>query len=323
MKKLVLVVLLSFLIIALFGCSNKKKEYEFIVEDTIVTTGKFKMNAKLTIPVSKKSVPAVVMVHGSGPQDMDETINSLKPFKDLAEALAKKGIASLRYDKITYTHINELVKEYDFTIYEEVVYDALSAVNLLKDNSKIDANNIFILGHSLGAQFSPIILNEDSSINGAIMLAGTPRHLLDVLIDQVKIQSEDVYKQIYPIYEYIRNLKEVVAGEEKQLYFGCYQKYWVHYNGINIESETIKASEKHPLLIMQGGLDLQVAPSTQDLYKTILKDNPKVVYKYYDLLNHCFVDGSGETIANAYTFEKQIPDEVIMDIVSFIKDHKR
>jgi len=54
--------------------------------------------------------PAVVMVHGSGPGDMDEKVLKLTPFKDLAEGLAGFGIASLRYDKRTFAYRRQMAK---------------------------------------------------------------------------------------------------------------------------------------------------------------------------------------------------------------------
>lgn len=324
MKRIFIFIVLCFLFFGMIGCNRDPKDFEYIEEDTQVTTGIYNMNAKLTIPKSKESVPAVVMVHGSGPSNMDEEIGKLKPFKDLAEGLAKKGIASIRYDKITYAYLNEIANNYDFTVYDEVVNVALSAANILKNDSRIDTKNIFILGHSLGGQLAPIILNEDDSINGAIMMAGTPRHILGILMDQVmSFQGESQYNQIYPIYDYIRNLDEVVEGEDKLLYFGCYQKYWVNYNAINFEEETKKASIKHPLLIMHGELDIQVPCSTLELYQDILQDCDNVVYKTYEKLNHCFVDGTGETYQNAYMIKKQIPEKVFADIVDFINSVKR
>ncbi|KLU58747.1 hypothetical protein CEB3_c47640 [Peptococcaceae bacterium CEB3] len=72
-------------------------------EKIIVGGGmKYPLNGILSLPDNCCSkVPAVVLVHGSGPADMDESIGANKPFRDIAEALSAKGIAVLRYDKRT------------------------------------------------------------------------------------------------------------------------------------------------------------------------------------------------------------------------------
>ena len=64
----------------------------------------------LTLPDNiDKPVPAIVLVHGSGPSNMDEKVGKLTPFKDLAEGLASRGIAVIRYDKRTYAHKKQFI----------------------------------------------------------------------------------------------------------------------------------------------------------------------------------------------------------------------
>ena len=77
----------------------------------------------LTLPLGDGPFPAVIMVHGSGPSDMNETALANAPFRDLARGLAELGVASLRYDKFTFAH-PELIGA-DFTVEKEYVYDAL------------------------------------------------------------------------------------------------------------------------------------------------------------------------------------------------------
>ena len=71
-------------------------------------------------------VPAAVLVHGSGPSNMDEKIYSLTPFRDLAEGLAARGIATLRYDKRTLVYAGQMKKQ-AVTVWEETIEDALRA----------------------------------------------------------------------------------------------------------------------------------------------------------------------------------------------------
>ena len=71
---------------------------------TTVGSGEWALPATLTMPAATRSVPAVVLVHGSGPNDRDETVGANKPFKDLAAGLASRGVAVLRYDKRTRVH---------------------------------------------------------------------------------------------------------------------------------------------------------------------------------------------------------------------------
>lgn len=326
MKRFNLFFVILFLCFICIGCS-KSKEYEYTIEDVNVVTDNFSMPGKLTIPTTSKKVPAVVFVHGSGPADMDETMGALKPFKELSEKLAILGIASIRYNKRTLTYHSTIINNYAMTIYDETINDVLSAVNILKDDPRIDASNIFIIGHSLGACLAPVILNLDNDINGAIMLAGTSEHILDVLLEQAKafdeIQNTNTYDQYLPYINIAKAMTKVKAGEESFVYFGAYPAYWVSYNAIEIEKETINAANSHNLLIMQGGLDVQVTVKHFDNYKKILEGKENVSYKLYEQLNHCFVDGTNETLGSAYQSPKDIPNEVIDDIYNWIKNCKK
>ena len=69
--------------------------------DIQVCTGSFKLPGTLTLPKNGKNLPVVILVHGSGPNDRDETVGVNKPFRDLAYGLAERGIAVIRYDKRT------------------------------------------------------------------------------------------------------------------------------------------------------------------------------------------------------------------------------
>jgi hypothetical protein len=83
---------------------NNDDSFEYEVINTYVITGEYSLPAKITMPIVNDDVAAVVMIHGSGPNDMNETVGKLKMFEDLSIALAKRGIASIRYDKRTLTY---------------------------------------------------------------------------------------------------------------------------------------------------------------------------------------------------------------------------
>ena len=70
---------------------------------------KYPLNGILSIPnETNKLFPAVVLVHGSGPSNMDEKVGNNYPFKDFAEGLSNRGIAVLRYDKRTFVYGKEM-----------------------------------------------------------------------------------------------------------------------------------------------------------------------------------------------------------------------
>ena len=130
----------------------------------------------------------MVLVHGSGPNDRDETIGANKPFRDLAWGLATRSIAVLRYEKRTKQYPGKLMATGvgQFTAQEESIDDALSAVGQLRGTEGIDPKRIFVLGHSLGGTLAPRIGQADPKITGLIIMAGSTRPLEDMVVEQTR-----------------------------------------------------------------------------------------------------------------------------------------
>jgi len=141
------------------------------------------------------------LVHGSGPNDKDESIGPNKIFRDLAWGLASQGICVLRYDKMTFKYGKQLTPEMveKMTVKEEVIDDALIALKLISKTNDIDTKRIFLLGHSLGATVAPRIGLQDPDLAGLIIMAGLTRSLEDTLLDQ--------YTYIYNLTERSQNNK--------------------------------------------------------------------------------------------------------------------
>ncbi|HRX09143.1 MAG TPA: DUF3887 domain-containing protein, partial [Candidatus Limiplasma sp.] len=142
----------------------------------------------LTLPVGDGPFPAVIMMQGSGPSDMDETAYGIAVFRDLAEGLAAAGVASIRYDKYSFAHKDILAANPDllarFTVNEEYVLDAQAALALLQQDERI--GDIYLLGHSQGAMLAPRIMQTlgADNIAGAVLLAGSPLHLWELQYHQ-------------------------------------------------------------------------------------------------------------------------------------------
>ena len=69
----------------------------------------------LTVPKGEGPFPVVVLLQGSGASDKDESVGNLKPFRDLAEGLAERGIAVYRFDKRSYVYGMELMTNRQIT----------------------------------------------------------------------------------------------------------------------------------------------------------------------------------------------------------------
>ena len=160
-----------------------------MIEEKIIIgeNTQYPLKGLLTLPDdTAKPVPAVVFVHGSGASNMDEKVGKLTPFKDLAQGLARHGIASVRYDKRSFAHGFKMLRDKDLevTVKTETIYDAILATELLKKDPRIDPERVFIIGHSMGGMLSPRIDAEGGNYAGLIIMAGSPRKLEEIILDQ-------------------------------------------------------------------------------------------------------------------------------------------
>lgn len=313
---IIMIFLVSFLIV---GCANN----DLIIEESIILeTGNYRLNGKLTLPKNGEKFPAVVLIGGSGPTDMDSSVGGLKPFKDIAHQLAKKGIATIRYNKRTYEYKEQLTTNYNFTPKDEYVDDALTAIELLLKDERIDHDNIFLLGHSHGGQFAPVIANQTDKLKGIIIMAGITSHILDLLMEQTLINNGQAkYDEYLPFYLDAIEIKVMDNNKYNWHYFGAYYKYWVEYNKIDFEDELLRSSTKHSVLVMQGGKDLQVYSHYFERYKELIPYDSEYLREHilFPSLNHFFVDGTDETINNAYLKKQEVDSSVIESIANSIK----
>ena len=258
-----------------------------------VTNGDIKLPATLTVPDGNGPFPAVVLVHGSGPGDRDETVGANKPFRDLADGLAKHGIATLRYVKRTRQYpLNGVV-----TVKDEVIDDALNAVALAESQPRIDPERIFLLGHSLGANLAPRIAEAGKTISGVIMMAGSVRPILEVAKDQLE------YLKAPP--DTLQSLKSSAPPS-----------YWEDLDAYDPVATAQRLDI--PVFIIQGERDYQVTMKEFDLWKSGLQGRENVILKSYPKLNHLFLEGEGKSLPAEYNKPGHIPDYVYSDIADFI-----
>ncbi len=281
----------------------------------------------LTIPEDTDNPPVVILVHGSGPQDGDETIGKNKPFKDLAWGLASVGIAVLRYDKRTLVHNEKFADIMDLlTVYDEVIEDVLYAVDYLKNTDQIDSERIFVLGHSLGGYETPKIAQLSSDLHGIIILAGNTRPLDDLIIDQVNyifsldgVISQQESLQIEQLVLSVDMLRSDSFNKDTPAQFlplGLPASYWIDLN----DYDPVKTAFglDIPILILQGERDYQVKMIDFQGWKDGLSDRSNVEFISYPDLNHLFTEGEGLSIPDEYNTEGHVYGNVIEDISSWI-----
>jgi dienelactone hydrolase len=300
----------------------------FTEEPITVGARDWPLPGTLTRPKGISSAPLVVLLHGSGPNDRDETIGPNTPFRDLAHGLASRGIAVIRFDKRTNAHKEKLAKDAKaagaITINEEVIDDALATVAKARNLPGVDARRVFLLGHSLGGALTPLIAKRDGKLGGMILLAASNRPPEELLLDQLTYiktadpaQAEGITKMLKDLEPAFARLKQGKALDDEKI-MGVPARYWKSWKGV--ESARVAGSLKGlPVLVLQGGRDYQVTQVDYDAFRAALRGHANTAFHLYPDLNHCFQKGKGKAVPAEYFKPAIVDQRVIDDIARWVR----
>lgn len=295
----------------------------FVERNVEFPSGGLKFPATLCLPANAKGkVPIVVLVHGSGAHDRDETVGPNKPFRDLAHGLAVAGIGTLRYDKRNFA-FRQQIDPKTFTVEEETIADAVAALQFARTLPEADAQRVFVLGHSQGAMFAPAIATR-AEARGAILMAAAERPLDQVIPEQIAFQSKLAGRSDQETAAQVEELKKefarVRSGEAKddEVVFHASARYWRDYlkHDPLAELKNLKA----PALVLQGGKDVQVLKADYDLALQALAGKPPEMREthFFPNLNHLFLNVEGQPTGAEYGRAGNIPPEVIQTIAAWV-----
>jgi dienelactone hydrolase len=299
----------------------------FDEHDVSLGTDALAVDGTVTVPRRAGSLPAVVLLAGSGSLDRDETISRNKPFKDVAWGLATQGVAVLRFDKVTYAHAGELRHADQFTLSDEYVPHALAAVECLRTHPAIDEGRIFLLGHSLGGTVAPRIAAAEPSIAGLILMAGGAQPLHWVLVRQFSYLASlrpENQAASGPLIETLTEQARRIDGPDlspstpaEELPLGAPASYWLDLR--EYDPAGLAGTLGKPMLILQGGRDYQVTVADDlVLWRAALSDRANVTIRVYPDLNHLFAPGTGPSSPAEYEPAQHVDAMVIADIASWL-----
>ncbi|MEK5644853.1 MULTISPECIES: alpha/beta hydrolase family protein [Paenibacillus] len=287
----------------------------------------------LTLPRNiQEKVPALVLVHGSGPNDRDESSGGGKLFRDLAVGLAGEGIAVLRYEKRTREYPLRSATP-SFTVQEETVDDAVSAAALLAADPRIDPQQIYVLGHSQGGMLVPRIIASDTGkhIAGAVVMSAPSGPLEDLMLMQYRgilgrAEEEGasdeklarLQKQVDTWEKAVALLKDPgYSKEHLPEHFPLPNAYW-WFDFRNYSGPLLARDQNVPMYILQGENDVQVPPPSLKVWRSALSQRKDVVFKSYPGLNHMYIYYSKNSTGEEYKLPGNVPEEVITDVANWI-----
>jgi dienelactone hydrolase len=254
------------------------------ISDTIPLKG------TLTLPEGEGPHPGVVLLHGSGPNDRNQRVvlkntrseclyphlheDTLQNFRSLAAFFQKQGLATLRYDKRTYSYRSS-VNLMELTL-SEFIKDARAAISYLQAQPSVASDRIVLVGHSQGGTLLPVLAQQAEGVKGLVAMATPARSIDTVLSRQVKrmmAKCRDSTKalvrseRILYAFEQLRNGK----WKEGKPLMNAYPPFWKSW--LALTDTTLQAYQQVtvPTLFLNGAKDYNVPVSHLTRFKQHLK----------------------------------------------------
>jgi hypothetical protein len=274
----------------------------------------------------RKPFPAVITISGSGLQTRDEPVpipglESYKPFRQIAEALAGKGIAVLRVDdrgagKSTGKEGLAEVTTFDFAD------DTRAQIAYLRTRPDIDPDRIALIGHSEGGAIAPIVASSDPRIAAIILMAGLGKTGEKVIMDQTafaldalsNLSTEQRGEMLKAQQDLLKiamegsNLSAVPAQMRSPWY-----REFLKYDPLPAIRKV-----KQPMLILQGGLDQQVTPDQAPMIEQAARaaGNTGVTLKLFPALNHLFLPAKTGAVGEYSSLQTTVLAQDLLDMIA-------
>lgn len=300
-------------------------------ESVSFTNAGYTFNGTLTLPENyTNETPVVLMITGSGQQNRDEELFEHKPFAVIADALARQGIASLRYDDRGWGDARS-VKFMNFTV-EDFCEDAAAALPLLRKRF----SKVGVLGHSEGGTIA-LILAAEGKADFIVSLAGMAISGKETLVMQNRqaMSAIGLPKETVDTYcnSISKALDEIASGKKaseinidgmpealKPITIKSLQQadtpYIRHF--LNIDVSELLSKIKCPVLALNGTKDTQVDCTANTIQLERGLTNCKHTIKKVDGVNHLFQHCTTGNVIEYQQIEETIAPEVLQTITGWI-----
>lgn len=294
-------------------------------ESIVLNTTSGDIYGTLKLPQSDSQVPLAIIIAGSGPTDRDGNQPSLNnnSLKLLSEALYANGIATLCFDKRGVGESMKAGQDESKLLFDDYINDVRGWVELLAKDDRF--SSIDIIGHSEGALIGLIASENNDKVSKYISIAGAGEPIANILRAQLEPQlegqPEEVKNQIFSYIDLLNKGQQVedVPPSLYALFRPSIQPYMISWFKYNPQKEIAKLSI--PILIIHGGMDMQISDDQVDL---LVKANPKAQKVIIESMNHLMKDSTTRNIENQMRDLHSDPTQplnkdLISNVVNFIK----
>jgi len=321
---IIIFVLIFAFIFALTGCNDKSQNEDeanlhYIEEEYNLDVDKGKIYGTLMMPKDREGSTVALIIAGSGPTDRNGNNSSMKnnSLKMIAEALAKEGISSVRFDKRGIGESASLVEKEEDLVFEDYVNDVVGWIEKLKKDNRF--NKVVVIGHSEGALIGAVAVNNTDG-DGFVSIAGVGYSAYETLERQLKAQSQQVFEICKPIMDELMkgNLVDDVPEGLYSLFRPSVQPYLISWFKYDPVEEISKVEE--PVLIIQGDNDIQI---TVEDANRLYEGNPESKLVIIEGMNHILKDAPEDREGNIATYSNPtlpLNERFVKELINFINE---
>lgn len=328
MKRRVLIVL-TLIIVFIFnltGCTKDEKPNDngestyYIEEEYNLESDKGEIYGTLMLPKDAEGSTVALIIAGSGPTDRNgnnPTSGDNNSLKMMAEALAKEGISSVRFDKRGIGESASLVEKEEDLVFEDYVKDVVGWIEKLKEDNRFQ--KVIVIGHSEGALIGATAVNN-TDVDGFVSVAGAGYSAYKTLERQLKAQSQEVFQLCKPVIDELMdgNLVDDVPEGLYSLFRPSVQPYLISWFKYDPVEEISKVEE--PVLIIQGDNDIQI---TVEDANRLYEGNPENKLVIIKGMNHILKDAPEDRDGNIATYSNPnlpLNEEFVEELINFINE---
>lgn len=292
-----------------------------------IGVGEWAVGGTLALPANARGVPAVVLMHGSGPGRRDGNVGPNRIGREIAWALAARGIAVLRYDKRTDVHADRFrALGRAATMEEEHTDDGVAAVRLLQGLPGVD--RVYVLAGSQSTSIAADVARRAGNVAGLILAAVGGRPPLQMVVEQVTYgdsldRARGETGGAARSQDLLRRARLMLAGQapDTLTLLGKPVAYWASMDpqrSIRATADYLDSGGR--VLVVAGGRDYLTGQADFDVWRSALQPSPRATFRMYPDLNHLMQPGVGRMTPAEYDMKLDISPQYLADLAAWVKE---